>query len=1230
MQNTSAIKGFVACIVVILITMTTNLLTIDYVEDTSVVKKSDEIQNVVYTHERHMQRLLDRIASKLEDGDIQSVLNSVKNPDNYSVYAFAGSKLVAWRNALVPVENIKPRHFDRRVINTGNGWYMIENKQVGPIQLFALFRIKQQYHFENQYLAPTFDASLNIDPSNTISLSPSDDGLQITDANGRYLFTIVESNAKELPTAVSLLNICALVVWFIAAIGSVIFANIVIAHSTRFRRRKTFFATLALILFHYFSSVLFTLPPQFSHAFLFSSQVFAYNTLLPSLVCLLEISIWVLVFSICIVKQSWSFRRLRSDHTTRIVLMLLIVLLALAGTNWALAFIVKHSSELLLFVGNIDISPTSLTKLVIISILVFSFMLITEKAYSELCRHSVSVKRYVIILLIMSAVALIPSLLAPNFGIGFVVCFIVLNGTYFAMKRNHPSGLEFSNFVWFAFIVALFVTLQLSRQNTKKEAQNRELLITNLSFQLTRDDDPVAEQLLANIENDIANDTLIFKAFAQKNLSSDIVSDIFTHMRERYFNGYFTKYDIQIVPCTSPKSQIELSQTGQRINCYEYFGNIIRIMGNRIAPLSAFHQIANEDGRPDYLGQFLYFNSEHNAFDHLFIELSMKNITDEVGYPELLTNERDRIDERQFKGYSYALYFDRKLTTHFGEYEYNQTLVNDSAVSIRTVEEGGFSHLVARPSSSQSIVLSYPLMTATQFVADYSIVFLGIFISSIALLMLFGRRNSFVFSNMSIHERIQASFVLFIMLLFIVISIISAKQSVDRYESEMSQRMNRTLTSARRYISHEIGDATSLRSPQFTADIDNLLQRTGTLFDVDVNIFSPEGRLIGSSRRELFMNGIVAPLVNSVAFEEIRRAERREIMLTENIGRMMHYSIYAPLMNSNQQIVGIINVPFFTDVAAVRNRIISTFMPITYAYLLIILISIFFSYFLALGITQPLLRLRESIRKIGLQKRNEKINYTNETDEIGLLVKEYNRMIDELAYSAEQLSVSERESTWREMARQIAHEIKNPLTPMKLNVQYLIRSWDEKRDDFDSFIHRVANTLIEQIDHLAYVAGEFSGMAKTPDGVPERVNVVEKLENCVALFAKSKNATVEVEKRVDEAYAMINADQLMSVFNNLIKNALQSVSEDEQINIKTAIAIEDDRILVTVSDNGHGIATEVREKIFRPNFTTKSTGMGLGLAICKTIITNAHGEIWFETETDRGTTFFISLPQSQS
>jgi len=269
--------------------------------------------------------------------------------------------------------------------------------------------------------------------------------------------------------------------------------------------------------------------------------------------------------------------------------------------------------------------------------------------------------------------------------------------------------------------------------------------------------------------------------------------------------------------------------------------------------------------------------------------------------------------------------------------------------------------------------------------------------------------------------------------------------------------------------------------------------------------------------------------------------------------------------------------------------------------------------------------IQENLQKMELGKHNEPIYYRR-NDEIGSLVREYNKKVDELAVSADLLARSERESAWREMAKQVAHEIKNPLTPMKLNIQHLQRARG-KGKEYNEYIERVTATLIEQIDNLSNIATEFSNFAQIPNARNQVFELAGQLKKVIDLFATDERAKIKFDCKGFELLK-VNADreQLSRAIINLIKNAIQSIPDDKTGNICVSLNRRDHMAVIAVSDDGLGIPVELREKLFSPSFTTKTSGMGLGLAIVKNIVENFSGKIWFETESGIGTTFYIEIP----
>jgi nitrogen fixation/metabolism regulation signal transduction histidine kinase len=295
------------------------------------------------------------------------------------------------------------------------------------------------------------------------------------------------------------------------------------------------------------------------------------------------------------------------------------------------------------------------------------------------------------------------------------------------------------------------------------------------------------------------------------------------------------------------------------------------------------------------------------------------------------------------------------------------------------------------------------------------------------------------------------------------------------------------------------------------------------------------------------------------------------------------------------------------------------------AYVFLFLIAVALAIAIANSITRPLSELSDKMKMISLGKKNEPITWNNE-DEIGDLINDYNSMIHQLDVSARMLAQNERDLAWREMAKQVAHEIKNPLTPMKLSIQYLQNAIRHKKENLNELVGRVSLTLIEQIDNLANIANEFSNFAKMPQSVNEQVILNEVIASVHDLFRKREDMDISLYVPIDEMIVFADKNQLIRVFNNILKNAIQAIPDTKRGKIDIQLYKENQLGIIKIKDNGVGISEEMKKRVFYPNFTTKSSGTGLGLAMSSNIIESYNGRIYFETEVGHGSTFIIELP----
>ena len=333
-----------------------------------------------------------------------------------------------------------------------------------------------------------------------------------------------------------------------------------------------------------------------------------------------------------------------------------------------------------------------------------------------------------------------------------------------------------------------------------------------------------------------------------------------------------------------------------------------------------------------------------------------------------------------------------------------------------------------------------------------------------------------------------------------------------------------------------------------------------------------------------------------------------------------------PFINSRNKPLAYINLPYFIKQTPLRQELTSVSVAVINIYVVLVVLSVIIAIFLSKRITKPIVDVQERIRSIDLGKSNQRVEYKGD-DEIAELVNEYNLMLEELSISATRIAKSERESAWREMARQVAHEIKNPLTPMKLSVQLLERSQRNGDPDFNERFENTARTLIEQIDSLSSIASEFSQFARMPEGRIELVNLNERINQSVELFRDTTTTKINFSEPAGRTVTiMADNERMLQVFNNLIKNAIQAIPKKRKGHIDISLRCFKGRAVVEVCDNGTGISPETEKKLFQPNFTTKTSGTGLGLAIVKNIVEDAGGAIWFYSKEGKGTSFFVSFP----
>ncbi|PIB28611.1 sensor histidine kinase [Maribacter sp. 4G9] len=394
--------------------------------------------------------------------------------------------------------------------------------------------------------------------------------------------------------------------------------------------------------------------------------------------------------------------------------------------------------------------------------------------------------------------------------------------------------------------------------------------------------------------------------------------------------------------------------------------------------------------------------------------------------------------------------------------------------------------------------------------------------------------------------------------------------------------------------------------------------------NMNFNIYSLEGELIKSSRPKIENDPISLCLDPEILNQLETSVDKRYVERNKAAGDQYQAS-YTYIADRHFKPIGILNLPYFEDNSFNDKELNEFLARLGGVYFLMFLLAIGLAYFISKYITRSLEAISDMMERTDLTRRNEKIHLEKPGEEIEKLISSYNAMIDELSISAAKLAKSEREQAWREMAKQVAHEIKNPLTPMRLSVQSFQLKFDPKDPNITEKVAEYSKTLIQQIDTMSSIASAFSSFAEMPAQQNETLNVVKIVKLALDIFNEDYIHFIAEE---EEIIAKLDRTQLIRVVTNLVKNAIQAIpDEHDSPRILVSVAIDGDMVKISVADNGIGIEKDFEDKIFEPKFTTKTSGMGLGLGMVKNIVETYKGSINFTSQPGKGTVFCVKFPR---
>ncbi|WP_394350906.1 sensor histidine kinase [Flavobacterium phycosphaerae] len=484
--------------------------------------------------------------------------------------------------------------------------------------------------------------------------------------------------------------------------------------------------------------------------------------------------------------------------------------------------------------------------------------------------------------------------------------------------------------------------------------------------------------------------------------------------------------------------------------------------------------------------------------------------------------------------------------------------------------------------------------------------------------------NGFKMSMLSLRIRIFLSMIILIVIASVLMASISIIQFKNEAKEYHQERLDRKENAIKEHINYVLSTTTyPLTQANLPLIFKDKIHELADIHNLDINIYSLNGKLLKSSKATFSVDKVAPPIPKYIINLVESSVEKRYVDI-KNVNGIKNRSSYSQIKDDKFKPLGILNIPYVEDDGFYENELQQFLLRLSQVYSFMLIVAFALAYFLSTYITKSLKTISDKINETSLNQKNEKIVIEANSKEINLLIKAYNGMVDKLEESAAKLAQSEREQAWREMAKQVAHEIKNPLTPMRLTVQSFQRKFDPNDPELKQKLNDYSKTLIQQIDTMTAVASAFSNFASMPAQQNETLNVVQVVELALDIFNEE---FITFESNNSYIVTKLDRTQLIRIITNLVKNAIQSIpDEQEEKQVLVSVNEVENNVIISVKDNGSGIEPEHIEHVFEPKFTTKTSGMGLGLGIIKNIIENYKGTITFETELGKGSTFIVSLP----
>ncbi len=1116
-----------------------------------------------------------------------------------------------------------------------NGYYFFKKIKTGNNTIVGLLPVKWNYFLATDYLKNDFAVAASEGQQFEISFAKANAAVRSGD--GTFLFSVTPAGGAENRSE----NMLTVWLRLLSLIPLFLFIHFAASHIQLKRGvvPATVFLAGTLLLLRLISYV-FPVPVSLRQFELFDPSVYGSDIVLRSLGDLLINAVlffWIINFIKNHLKKNQPQLREVSDLKKWLLLtagVIIIVFVTYTGSGIIRSMVAD---------SQISFDVINFFSLNLYSVIGFVVLCCIAIGYYYFCRIILFFLRQLFpgFMLPMFLSVAIAGLILLSFRIGdlsngFELYELIWLLLFLLLIKNDlsgffASGLIISRMVFWLFFFSASIAVVIITENSIKEVRNR----LHYAELIAAKTDPISEVLLNTMLTEFRPELLAerFDEFTGETTAGPFRDSLVNNN----FTGYTDKYDTKVLVYDSAENALY----NEDPISFNSINSIYNTQASRTSVAGLYYYNSGYD-KFSYISKKPVRNYDNHLLGYLFILISPKDFNNETLFPDLFSRGTENAIENS-SVYAFAIYDKGKLLSSHNDYAFSTRYpeIFFAGKQFLSVKKQKYNELWYNAGSDKFVVIVKENKVLIELITLFSYLFCAfLLLSAISWLISSVIRSRFSFSRLrnsmqlTIRQQVHGTVILFSVLSFIIIGMATILFFISRYENNNRETLSRTIRVMQKELSASVTkdmiQSTILQNAQSSAP--TALEKTVTdlslIHGLDVNVYSSTGDLKASSLALPYIKGVVSTKADPLAFFHLGRGREIQYFQKEHIGNLNFVSDYIPVTDSSGQEIAYLNIPYFTSQTRLKEEISNFLVTIINLNAFIFLIAGMVALIITNRITRSFSFISDKMKLINLGSHNEAIEWRR-NDEIGALVKEYNRMLAKLEASAAALARTERESAWQEMAKQVAHEIKNPLTPMKLSMQFLQKSIQNDAPNIKELSAKVSATLVEQIDHLANIAGEFSRFANIEKSNPELFNLNEALLSLKQLHIADTNNQFTWKLLAEEVIILADKTHINRILTNLILNGLQAVPAGIKPLITVTEKRNEETVEIKITDNGSGISEEVKQKIFTPNFTTKSSGTGLGLAMCKRMVEQAGGTISYET-SEAGTSFFVTLPLAEN